>query len=97
MLYYKNTNDYSIESSYCFLNPMDMMELGVENKTNTSSSKAPLEKPVFKILESPKTSEGVVFIPCGPYANFILHELTHSTGTPYFKGITVDITTTDSP
>ncbi|HKM41216.1 MAG TPA: molybdopterin dinucleotide binding domain-containing protein [Methanocorpusculum sp.] len=71
-LYYKEGTKYSIETSYCFLNPMDAMNAGVEEGEHaliTSST----GKTVFSVRESPETPEGVVFLPCGPYANSILH------------------------
>ncbi|HJJ96159.1 MAG TPA: molybdopterin-dependent oxidoreductase [Methanocorpusculum sp.] len=95
-LYYKDTKDYSRETSYCFLNPMDMMEIGVEEDEHVLIEST-AGKTVFNVRESPETPEGVVFIPCGPHANFILHEHTHSTGAPDFKGVPVEVSATDLP
>lgn len=95
-LYYKDTQDYSRETSYCFLNPMDMMEIGVEENEHVLITSTAGET-VFNVRESPETPEGVVFIPCGPHANYILHEHTHSTGAPDFKGIPVEVTPTTLP
>ena len=95
-LYYKDTQDYSRETSYCYLNPMDMMEIGVEENEHVLITSTAGET-VFNVRESPETPEGVVFIPCGPHANYILHEHTHSTGAPDFKGIPVEVTPTTLP
>ncbi|HJJ92738.1 MAG TPA: formylmethanofuran dehydrogenase subunit B [Methanocorpusculum sp.] len=95
-LYYKDTKDYSRETSYCFLNPMDMMEIGVEKDEHVLIESI-VGKTVFNVRESSETPEGVVFIPCGPHANFILHENTHSTGAPDFKGVPVEVSATDLP
>lgn len=95
-LYYKDTNDYSRETSYCFLNPMDMMEIGVEEREHVLIQ-TPSGKTVFSVREAPETPEGVVYLPCGPHANFILHEHTHGTGAPDFKGVPVEVTSTDLP
>lgn len=95
-LYFKDKKEYSEETSYCFINPMDAMEIGVEEKDNvliTSSAGST----VFSIRESPETPQGIVFIPCGPFANFILHEITHSTGAPDFKGMPVEVEPTSLP
>ena len=95
-LYYKDTPEYSRETSYCFLHPMDCMEIGVEEGDHvliTSTAGGT----VFYVRESPETPEGVVFIPCGPHANFILHEKTHATGAPDFKGMAVEVEPTDRP
>ena len=95
-LYNKDTPEYSRETSYCFLHPMDCMEIGVEEGDHGLISSTAGET-VFYVRESPETPEGVVFIPCGPHANFILHEKTHATGAPDFKGMTVEVEPTDRP
>ncbi|MDR0439107.1 MAG: formylmethanofuran dehydrogenase subunit B, partial [Methanocalculaceae archaeon] len=95
-LYYKDTKDYSREISYCFLNPMDMMEIGVEEGEHVLIESS-AGKIVFNVRESADTPEGVAFVPCGPHANFILHEFTHSTGAPDFKGIPVVASATNLP
>ncbi|MDV0443694.1 formylmethanofuran dehydrogenase subunit B [Methanorbis rubei] len=95
-LYYKDSESYSRETSYCFLNPMDAMEIGVEDGEHVLIEST-AGKTVFSVRESPETPEGVAYLPCGPYANFILHEFTHSTGAPDFKGVPVEVTQTELP
>ena len=95
-LYYKDTPEYSRETSYCFLHPMSCMEIGVEEGDHVLISST-AGSTVFSVRESPETPEGVVFIPCGPHANFILHEVTHATGAPDFKGMAVEVEPTDLP
>lgn len=92
-LYYKDTPEYSKQTSGCFLNPMDAMEIGVETGDNVLITST-AGSTVFSVHESPETPEGVVFIPCGPHANFILHSKTHATGAPDFKGMAVDVVPT---
>ena len=62
-LYYKDTPEYSRETSYCFLHPMDCMEIGVEEGDHVLIRSTAGET-VFYVRESPETPEGVVFIPC---------------------------------
>ena len=95
-LYYKDGTEYSIETSYCFLHPMDAMKIGVEEGEHVLIT-SETGKTVFSARESPETPEGVVFLPCGPFANFILHSKTHSTGAPDFKGMPVEVEPTDLP
>jgi formylmethanofuran dehydrogenase subunit D len=38
-----------------------------------------------------RAEPGVVFIPCGPYANAIIGSETEGTGMPEFKGITAQL------
>lgn len=95
-LYYKDGAKYSIETSYCFLHPMDAMEIGVEEGEHVLIT-SEAGKAVFSVRESPETPAGVVFIACGPFANFILPSKTHSTGAPDFKSIPVDVEPTDLP
>lgn len=93
---HKDGTEYSIETSYCFLHPMDAMKIGVEEGEHVLIT-SETGKTVFSVRESPETPEGVVFLPCGPFANFILHSKTHSTGAPDFKGMPVEVEPTDLP
>jgi formylmethanofuran dehydrogenase subunit B len=95
-LYYKDSREYSIQTSYCFLNPMDAMEIGVEDGQHILM-KSSTGEVVLCARESPETPRGVAYVPCGPYANFVLHAVTHATGAPDFKGMEVEVEATHLP
>lgn len=42
---------------------------------------------VVKARLNRRLEPGIVFIPCGPYANFVIGSDTEQTGMPDFKGI----------
>jgi len=82
--------DYAIETSSCFMNPLDMFEMGVDEGENVLVT-GEAGHVVLKVVKSEDVSEGSVFIPFGPYANYITNCHTHSTGMPDFKSCNVGI------
>jgi formylmethanofuran dehydrogenase subunit D len=82
--------DYAIETSACFMNPLDMFELGIDEGDNVLVT-GEAGRVVMKVVLSEEVGEGSIFIPFGPYANYILHPCTHSTGMPDFKSCDVEI------
>jgi formylmethanofuran dehydrogenase subunit D len=85
---------YSQETSTCFINPLDLMDLGAfegEHVRVTSE----WGSVVFRAEVSEEVEPGVVFVPYGPFANHIIPGRTHSTGMPDFKSIPVEIEPTD--
>jgi len=89
-LYYKDHPEYTAQTSLCFVNPLDLFRIGVEDgeKVRISSDTG---KTIFKAVSCPDVLEGMVFIPVGPHANFILHSRTHGTGAPDYKWVDVDV------
>lgn len=71
-----------------------MIELSVEPGEHVRISSATGET-VFRTIPHEGMPPGMVFIPCGPHANFILHSITHSTGAPDYKWIDVEVTPCD--
>ena len=60
-LYNKDTPEYSRETSYCFLHPMDCMEIGVEEGDHVLISSTAGET-VFYVRESPETLKGLFLV-----------------------------------
>ncbi|NLC90628.1 MULTISPECIES: formylmethanofuran dehydrogenase subunit B [Methanocorpusculum] len=92
-LYHKEAECYSRSTSVCYLHPMDMMDLDIENGETVLVS-SPVSSVVFTAIQSPETPRGIIYMPLGPYCNALLTGNTHSTGAPDFKGITVDVSST---
>jgi formylmethanofuran dehydrogenase subunit D len=65
----------------------DFKKLGVWKNTNVRVT-SPYGSVVVKAIE---TSQGVAFIPMGPWANSIIDPNTYSTGMPTFKGTPVTL------
>ncbi len=95
-LYHKRGSGYSEACSICFVNPLDLLEMGIENNEHLllTGSGASV---VVAAISSEDIISGEVFIPDGPYANFIIPASTQSTGAPDFKGITITGEPTDEP
>ncbi|MDK2974256.1 MAG: formylmethanofuran dehydrogenase subunit [Methanofollis sp.] len=93
-LYYKESREYSEQTSLCFIHPFDLFRLGIEGSENVEIE-TPSGKTVFKTVASEDVFPGDIFLPCGPYTNFILPPKTHSTGAPDFKTLQVEIRPTE--
>jgi formylmethanofuran dehydrogenase subunit D len=80
----------------CFLNPVDMMLLGIE-----SGDRVRVTTPAGHIVLTASPAEGVareeIFVAIGPYANHIISSETHGTGMPDFKSQRVDVEPTEEP
>jgi formylmethanofuran dehydrogenase subunit D len=91
---HKGSPVYRAAVSVCYMNPVDLMELGIEE-----GGRVILTSQVGTIVLTTWTAEGVnrgeVFVPLGPYANHIISAETHATGMPDFKGEPVDVVPTD--
>ena len=90
----KNSPEYSHEASMIRMNPVDMMKLGVETGEHVMASADGVSL-ALRVLEDHTLEEGMAFLPLGPYANFLVSGITHSTGMPDFKQIQTDIKPTD--
>jgi formylmethanofuran dehydrogenase subunit B len=95
-LYSKDSREYTEETSCCFIHPLDLFEMNVENGEHVLI-KSVTGETVFKVISNEDVQVGMVFLPCGPHANYILHSHTHGTGAPDYKWIDVEVTPTDQP
>ena len=93
---HKGSPGYRAAVSVCYINPVDLMDLGIEE-----GAKVVLTSRAGSVVLTAKSAEGLnrgeVFVPLGPYANHIICAETHATGMPDFKGEAVDIVPTDKP
>lgn len=91
-MYVKNkyAPEYARETSICFMHPLDMFELGIDEGDNVSVT-GESGSVTLRAVKSEDVNEGAVFIPFGPYANYIIPCRTHSTGMPDFKSCHVGI------
>jgi len=93
---HKGSDAYRAVASACFLNPVDMMILGIEN-----GDRVRLTTAAGHVVLSARPAEGVTrgecFVTIGPYANHIISSETHGTGMPDFKSQSVDVEPTEEP
>jgi formylmethanofuran dehydrogenase subunit D len=93
---HKGSDAYRAVASACFLNPVDMMVLGIEN-----GARLRITAPVGYVVLSARSAEGVtrgeIFVTIGPYANHIISSETHGTGMPDFKSQSVEVEPTEEP
>jgi formylmethanofuran dehydrogenase subunit B/formylmethanofuran dehydrogenase subunit D len=92
----KGSDAYRTVASTCFLNPVDMMLLGIEN-----GERVRITSLTGHVILTSRSAEGVkrgeIFVALGPYANHIISSETHGTGMPDFKSQAVEVETTEEP
>ena len=92
----KHSPEYESAASVCFIHPVDMMVLGIEDGAHIRLSGS--EGSVVLTAVASETVElGSVFVPLGPFSNHIVSGETHCTGMPDFKSTMVEIIPTDDP
>jgi formylmethanofuran dehydrogenase subunit D len=92
----KGSDVYRSVASVGFLNPVDLMVLGIE-----SGARIRVITPTGQVTLTARSAEGVtrgeIFVTIGPYANHIISSETHATGMPDFKSERVDVEPTEEP
>ena len=87
----KGSPEYFDSCSVCFMDKADMIKLGVKNGSIVRVT----SKYGSIILTAQKyqwgNMPGMVFIPCGSWANVICGDETFSMGMPLFKGFPVEV------
>jgi formylmethanofuran dehydrogenase subunit D len=94
----KTSQEYLENVAVCFVDPQDLKQLGIKEKTNIliSTKHGSVVVRALKSLRTPH--RGVVYVPYGPWANAIVDPETDSIGMPSLKGIFAEIEpATDKP
>lgn len=92
----KNSPSYETAVSVCYLHPVDMMELFLEEGDHVRVE-SKTGSVVLRAVPTESVRRGSAFVPLGPYANHIIAAETHSTGMPDFKSMDVLIEATSEP
>jgi formylmethanofuran dehydrogenase subunit D len=92
----KNSAIYCEEASLLHMNPVDMLELDIEEGGHVRVYSSTGEV-VMKAVSAVSLTRGRVFICLGPYANQLVGSETRGTGMPDFKTTSVTIETTGDP
>jgi formylmethanofuran dehydrogenase subunit D len=92
----KHSPEYESAASVCFIHPVDMMVLGIEDGAHIRLSGSG-GIVVLTAVASETVEQGSVFVPLGPFSNHIVSGETHCTGMPDFKSTVVEIIPTEDP
>lgn len=88
----KTSQMYQESVAICELDPEDLESLKISSGTNVSVSTKHSDVVVKGLLSTQAPHKGIVFIPCGPWANMIIGSETNGTGMPSYKGVKVEVT-----
>jgi formylmethanofuran dehydrogenase subunit D len=87
----KGSIEYYESAAVCFFDKADMAKLGIKGGTNVRVT-SKYGSVVVKAEKYPWGSmPGMVFIPCGTWANAVCGDETFSMGMPLFKGFPVEV------
>ena len=81
---------YAEETSLCYIHPLDLLDLGVEEGENVLVKSA-VGEVVLKAMSDEGLPFGMVFVSYGIHCNSIISPCTHGTGMPDFKIHEVEI------
>jgi formylmethanofuran dehydrogenase subunit D len=87
----KGSKEYFDTAAVCFLDKIDLTKLGIKrgNRVQVTSKFGSV---TVKAEEYPRGAHpGIVFMPCGLWANAVCGDETYSMGMPLFKGFPVEV------
>ena len=87
----KGSKEYFDSSSICVIDEADLKKLGIKTRSNVKVT-SKYGSVIVKAAKNPYGSNpGLVFIPCGLWANAICGDETFGMGMPLFKGFQVEV------
>jgi formylmethanofuran dehydrogenase subunit D len=87
----KGTKEYVETAALCFLNKEDIQKLRIRQGSNIQVT-SKFGSVIVKSKPYPRGSNpGIVFIPCGLWANAVCGDDTYGMGMPLFKGFPVTV------
>ncbi|MDD3792048.1 MAG: molybdopterin dinucleotide binding domain-containing protein [Candidatus Bathyarchaeota archaeon] len=87
----KGSQEYFDNVAVCFLDKADMIKLGLKPKMNIRVT-SKFGSVVVKVKKFPRgANPGIVFMPCGLWANMVCGDETYSMGMPLYKGFAVEV------
>jgi formylmethanofuran dehydrogenase subunit D len=93
---HKTSPGYTEATSLCFMHPLDMMDLGI-NEGQRVKIQNGVGEVVLEVVEWEATERGSVYVPLGIHANSLITAETHATGMPDFKSVLVEVVPTTEP
>jgi formylmethanofuran dehydrogenase subunit D len=92
----KNSTPYREEAASLQMNPVDMLDLEIEDGS-TILVRSDHGEVVMRARAREGVGRGEVFVCLGPYANHLVSPETHGTGMPDFKATVVTIEPASEP
>jgi len=87
----KGSKEYFESAAVCFIDKSDMSKLGLKSGRNVKVT-SKYGSVIVKAVKFPSgITPGMVFIPCGLWANAICGDETFGMGMPMFKGFPVEV------
>lgn len=87
----KGSDEYYESCAVCYFDKSDMAKLGIKNGSTVKVT-SKYGSVIVRAQRYPWGSHpGMVFMPCGSWANVITGDETFSMGMPLFKGFPVEI------
>jgi formylmethanofuran dehydrogenase subunit D len=87
----KGSVEYYDSCAVCFFDKSDMLKIGIKNGSVVKVT-SKFGSVIVKAQKYPwGTNPGMVFIPCGSWANCVTGDDTYSMGMPLFKGFPVEV------
>jgi formylmethanofuran dehydrogenase subunit D len=87
----KGSQEYFDSSAVCFIDVADMQKLGIKSGSTVQVT-SKYGSVAVKVLKNPfGANPGIVFIPCGLWANAVCGDETFGMGMPLFKGFQVEV------
>jgi formylmethanofuran dehydrogenase subunit D len=87
----KGSKEYFENASVCFIDVADMKKLGIKNGTNVRVTSR-FGSVVVKSIKQPRgDNPGMIFMPCGSWANAVCGDDTFTMGMPLFKGFPAEV------
>ena len=87
----KGSQEYFDGSAICIIDEADMKKMGIKSRTNVKVT-SKYGSVIVKSVKNPYGSNpGLVFIPCGLWANAICGDETFGMGMPLYKGFAVEV------
>ena len=87
----KGSKEYFDSAALCFIDEADMKKLGIKARSNVRVT-SKYGTVIVKAVKNPYgNNPGLVFIPCGVWANAICGDETFGMGMPLFKGFSVEV------
>lgn len=87
----KGSKEYFDYAAVCFIDVVDMKKLGIKNGDNVRVT-SKFGSVIVRSIKQPRgANPGMIFIPCGSWANVVCGDDTFTMGMPLFKGFPAEI------
>jgi len=87
----KGSQEYFDSATVCFIDQADLNKLGIKSRSNVRVT-SKYGSVIVRALKNPYGSNpGLIFIPCGLWANAVCGDETFGMGMALYKGFMVDV------